>query len=183
MQNFLLHTCCAPCSIAVIDELKSQFNLTVFFYNPNIFPEAEYTRRKAEVVKICEEWKVPMIDFDYDETDQWHKAVLGFEDEEEGGVRCAMCLRFRLAKTAEFAHLNGFNYWGTSLTSGRNKSAAVIGGIGRAFSKVYKKAKFYDVDWKKDGRQEKSKKMVEDRRIYRQNYCGCEYSIRKNFND
>ncbi len=183
MENikFLLHVCCAPCSIAVIDELKNQYALTVFFYNPNIFPEAEYLKRKAEVIKICEEWGIKMIDLDYSETDQWHKAVLGFEDEPEGGTRCAVCLRFRLAKTVDYAHQHGFNYWGTSLTSGRNKSAVVIGGIGEAFSRLYKKIKFYNVDWKKEGRQEKAAKMVGERGIYRQNYCGCEYSMKKNY--
>ena len=179
MQKFLLHTCCAPCSIAVIDELRDKYALTVFFYNPNIYPEAEYKKRKAEVVKVCEEWQVPMIDLDYNEKDLWNKAIMGFEDEEEGGVRFAICLRFRLAKTAEYAEKHGFQYWGTSLTSGRNKSAEVIGAIGQAFSHLYKKIKFYNMDWKKGGRIEKANKMVKERGIYRQNYCGCKYSINK----
>ena len=76
MQNFLLHTCCAPCSIAVIDEIKNQFALTVFFYNPNIYPEAEYLKRKAEVIKICTEWGVPMIDMDY-EAEKWCEKIKG----------------------------------------------------------------------------------------------------------
>lgn len=182
MQKFLLHVCCAPCSIAVIDELckgERPFALTVFFYNPNIYPEEEYLKRKNEVVKICQEWQIPIVDFDYDETDLWSKAVLGFEEEQEGGTRCAVCLRFRLAKTVEYAAKNGFNYWGTSLTSGPNKSAKVIGGIGHAFDQIYKKTKFYNRDWKKEGRLERANKMVKERGIYRQNYCGCKYSISK----
>jgi predicted adenine nucleotide alpha hydrolase (AANH) superfamily ATPase len=179
MQKFLLHTCCAPCSIAIIDELKNQFDLTVFFYNPNIYPEEEYLKRKKEVVRVCEEWGVKMIDLDYNEKDLWNTAVLGFENEKEGGVRCAICLRFRLAKTAEYANQNGFPHWGTSLTSGRNKSAEVIGAIGLAFGNIYKKTKFYNVDWKKGGRLEKASKMVKDRLIYRQNYCGCKYSLKQ----
>ncbi|MFA5061870.1 MAG: epoxyqueuosine reductase QueH [Patescibacteria group bacterium] len=176
--KFLLHTCCAPCSIAIIDELKNKFALTVFFYNPNIFPFAEYEKRKAEVVRVCQEWGVPMIDMDY-EADKWHKEVAeGLEMEAEGESRCALCFRFRLAKTAEYAKKNGFHYFSSSLTSGRNKPAEVINSIGKVFGKHYK-VKFYDVDWKKDGRQEKAKKMVEERGIYRQNYCGCESSIKK----
>jgi hypothetical protein len=176
MQKFLLHTCCAPCSIAIIDELKNQFDLTVFFYNPNIFPREEYLKRKAEVVKVCEEWQVPMIDQDGD-ADEWHEKVAkGLEMVEEGGERCHLCFRFRLAKAAEYAGKNNFEYYSSSLTSGRNKPAIIINEIGENFAKIYK-IKFYDVDWKKDGRQEKGRKMVDDRGIYRQNYCGCERSL------
>lgn len=178
-KSFLLHTCCAPCSIVVIQELKDQFGLTVFFYNPNIFPEAEYIKRKAEVIKICSEWNIPMVDMDYD-ADRWHKTVKGFEDEPEGGSRCSVCFKFRLAKTADYASQNGFEIFGSSLTSGRNKRAEIINEIGQSFASVYK-IKFYKEDWKKGGRQEKSKKMVEERGIYRQNYCGCKYSLKNNY--
>lgn len=177
MQKFLLHTCCAPCSIAIIDEIKNQYNLTVFFYNPNIFPEAEYLKRKTEVIKICEEWKIPMIDMDYD-AEEWCEKMKGHESEPEGGERCQLCFKFRLAKTAEYAAKNSFHYFGTSLTMGRNKKAEVINPIGKALVKYYK-IKFYDVDWKKDGRQEKGRRLVEERKIYRQNYCGCKFSLQE----
>lgn len=174
-KKFLLHACCAPCSIVIIDELKDQFNLTVFFYNPNIFPENEYLKRKEEVVKVCDEWNVPMIDMDH-EAEKWQSIVaLGCEGEGEGGNRCNMCFKFRLAKAAEYAGKNGYEVFSSSLTSGRNKPAEVINPIGREFAKLYK-IKYFDTDWKKDGRQEKGGKMAEDRKIYRQNYCGCKYS-------
>jgi len=177
--KFLLHTCCAPCSVAVIEELKKQFELTVFFYNPNIFPVEEYEKRKAEVVKVCEEWNIPVVDMDY-EAELWHEKVAsGLEDMLEGGERCELCFRFRLAKTAEYAAKNNFQYFGSSLTGGRNKSASIIHPIGQQFAKLYK-IKFYDVDWKKYGRQEKGRKLVGERGIYRQNYCGCKFSIRNN---
>ncbi len=175
MQKFLLHTCCAPCSIAIIEELKDKFDLTVFFYNPNIYPEAEYLKRKAEVIKVCDEWKVPMVDFDY-ETEKWDKAVRGLENEPESGARCPVCFNVRLKKTAQYAAKNGFDIFGTSLTSGRNKKAEVIHPLGQVLAEKYK-VKFYDEDWKKGGRQEKGRKMVSDRGIYRQNYCGCKFSI------
>ncbi|MFA7654043.1 MAG: epoxyqueuosine reductase QueH [Candidatus Magasanikbacteria bacterium] len=197
MKKFLLHTCCAPCSIAIIDELKSQFELTVFFYNPNIYPEAEYLKRKAEVIKVCDEWDVPMKDFDSTSAtppepplgkrginygqNEWHDQVAkGLDSEPEGGRRCPLCFKFRLAKTAEYAAQNGFEIFGTSLTSGRNKKADVIHPIGVALAKVYK-IKFYEEDWKKNGRQEKGRKMVAERLIYRQNYCGCVYSVNSKF--
>jgi len=175
MQKFLLHTCCAPCSIVVIDELKNQFDLTVFFYNPNIYPEAEYLKRKAEVIKVCEERGVSMIDFDY-ETDKWDEAVRGLENEPEMGARCSICFKVRLKKAAQYAAKNDFDFFGTSLTSGRNKKAGVIHPLGHALAEKYD-TKFYDMDWKTDGRQEKGRKMVQDRGIYRQNYCGCKYSL------
>ncbi len=182
MERFLLHVCCAPCSIAVIDELKNQFDLTVFFYNPNIFPEDEYLKRKSEVTKICNEWGIIMIDYDY-EAKKWHDNVAkGLEDEKEGGARCELCFRFRLAKVAEFAVQNNFSIFGSTLTSGRNKKADVIHPIGHEFAKYYK-IKFHDVDWKKGGRQEKSRRMIGERGIYRQDYCGCGYSMRNQVED
>lgn len=176
MNKFLLHTCCAPCSIAIVDELKDEFDLTVFFYNPNIFPEEEYLKRKGEVVKVCQEWKIPMIDMDYD-AKKWCDAISGHENEAEGLTRCELCFKFRLSKAAEYASKNNFQYYGTSLTSGRNKKAEVINPIGQAFGKYYK-VKFYNVDWKTGGRQESGRKMVEERGIYRQNYCGCKFSLK-----
>lgn len=173
-EKLLLHTCCAPCSIAIIDELKDQFNLAVFFYNPNIFPEEEYLKRKAEVVKVCSEWNVFMIDMDY-EPDVWNEHVRGLEDCIEGDARCTKCFAMRIEKTAEYARDKRFEIFASSLTSGRNKKAEVINPIGEALAKKFG-IKFYSEDWKKNGRQEKGRKMVEDRKIYRQNYCGCKYS-------
>ena len=129
MNKFLLHTCCAPCSIAVIEEIKDKFNLTVFFYNPNIYPQSEYIKRKQGVIQVCEEWEIPMIDMDY-EAKNWSKAISGLEHEPEGGRRCQVCFKFRLAKTADYAKQNNFKYFGTSLTSGRNKKSSVINPIG-----------------------------------------------------
>ncbi|MEK7680832.1 MAG: epoxyqueuosine reductase QueH [Patescibacteria group bacterium] len=181
MPKFLLHTCCAPCSIAVIDELKNQFGLTAFFYNPNIFPEDEYLKRKTEVKKICDEWGVKMADMDY-EAAKWREAIKGFENEPEGGVRCCSCFKFRLARAAEYAKKNGFLWWGTTLTSGRNKKAEIIHPICKAFSKHYN-LRFYEEDWKKKGRQEKAAKMVKEKGIYRQDYCGCEHSLKSKYED
>jgi predicted adenine nucleotide alpha hydrolase (AANH) superfamily ATPase len=174
MAKLLLHTCCAPCSIAIIDELRDKYALTVFFYNPNIFPEAEYLKRKGEVIKVCTEWGIPMFDADY-EPAIWDAEILGLEDEAEGGLRCPLCFALRLRRTAEYAGQNGFDAFATSLTTGRNKKAEVINPIGERLAEEFKII-YLSEDWKTNGRQEKSKKMVGDRGIYRQNYCGCKYS-------
>lgn len=178
MKKFLLHTCCAPCSIAVIDELKNQYDLTVLFYNPNIFPEEEYLKRKAEVVRVCTEWEVPMVDMDY-EWEKWNQNVKGLESEPEGGKRCVACFAMRLRRTAEYARDNGFEMFCTTLTSGRNKKAEIINPIGLELGREFG-VEFFVADWKTGGRQEKSRLLVDKRGIYRQNYCGCVYSKTKN---
>lgn len=177
MKKILLHTCCAPCSIAVIDELRPKFEVSVFFYNPNIFPKEEYLKRKSEVIKVCQEWGVAMIDWDY-EQEKWNKEVAGLEGESECGARCQKCFALRINVAAEYARQYGFKNFSTTLTSGRNKSAVVIFPIAENAAKKFN-VKFYAEDWKKNGRQEKARQMIEDRGIYRQNYCGCVYSLPK----
>ena len=176
MEKFLLHTCCAPCSIAIVEELKDKFDLTVFFYNPNIFPEAEYLKRKEQVIKVCNEWGVKMVDQDY-EHEKWRETVKGMEMEPEMGARCSACFSFRLANAVQYASENKFDYFDTSLTSGRNKKAQIIHPIAQFLADKFG-IKFYGEDWKKGGRQERGRKMVIEKGIYRQNYCGCEFSLR-----
>jgi len=176
MEKFLLHTCCAPCSIAIVEELKDKFDLTVFFYNPNIFPEAEYLKRKEQVIKVCNEWNVKMVDKDY-EHEKWRETVKGLELEPEMGDRCQVCFKFRLAEAVKYAVENNFDIFGTSLTSGRNKKAQIINPIAQFLATQFN-IKFYDEDWKKGGRQERGRKLVTEKGIYRQNYCGCEFSLR-----
>jgi hypothetical protein len=115
-----------------------------------------------------------MVDMDY-EQDKWHEKVTGLEKELEGGARCIQCFTLRLNRTAQYAKEHDFDIFGTSLTSGRNKKSDVIHPIGLKLAEKYG-LKFYDVDWKKGGRQEKGRRLVEERNIYRQSYCGCKYS-------
>jgi hypothetical protein len=175
-EKFLLHTCCAPCGIAVIDELRQTFDLTVLFYNPNIHPEEEYLRRKREVIRVCEEWSVSMIDMDY-VPEEWFARTRGLEDEPEQGKRCYTCIGMRLMRSAREAKERGFGIFGTTLTMGSRKSAKVIFPIGEAAAKRFGLS-FYAEDWKKKGREGIARQMVKERGIYRQNYCGCQYSIR-----
>lgn len=174
-ERFLLHVCCSPCGIAVIDELRKSYDLSVLFYNPNIHPEAEYLKRKREVVRICEEWGIPMLDEDYDVA-AWDDAVRGLESEPEGGSRCAACFRARLDRVSDIAAREGFPVFGTTLTSGRNKRPDIIHPIGEEAA-ARNGIRFHAEDWKKGGRQEIGRKMVCDRNIYRQDYCGCRYSL------
>lgn len=174
-RKFLLHTCCAPCGIAVIDELRQSFDLTVYFYNPNIYPIEEYEKRKAEVVRVCTEWSVPMIDGDY-ENERWVAVIKGLEKEKERGYRCSKCIALRLERTAQLAKERGDAYFGTTLSMSRRKSAAVINPIGRMLAEKFG-VPFHEEDWKKKGRWDKGRKMANARNIYIQNYCGCIYSL------
>lgn len=175
-EKYLLHTCCAPCGIAVIDELRQSYDLSVLFYNPNIYPESEYTKRKCDVIRVSREWNIPMIDLD-GEREKWDEAVRGLEDEPEGVRRCPVCFRLRLFRTAEVAAERGFQVFGSTLTSGRNKRADIIHPIGAAAAKKYG-VRFHAEDWKKGGRQETAKRLSDERCLYRQDYCGCRYSLR-----
>lgn len=175
-KKFMLHACCAPCSIAVIDELRQGFDLTVYFFNPNIHPLKEYLKRKAEVVKVCGEWNVSMIDGDY-EPAKWAQVTRGLETEPEGGARCSKCFFLRLENTARMAVLKSQDFFGTTLTMGRQKNSKAINEIGTAIGEQFG-VPFYAEDWKKKGRYEKRNAMVKERGIYVQSYCGCVYSLK-----
>lgn len=171
----MLHVCCAPCSVAIIDEMRERHDLTVLFYNPNIHPLKEYEKRKAEVVRVCRDWGIGMADMDRD-AEAWERRVDGVRQQKEGGARCSACIRLRLERAADFAREHGFGSYATSLSSGRRKDASVINAIGRA-SGGARGVFFYDEDWKKGGRQEKAERLIFEKNIYRQDYCGCRYSL------
>ena len=175
MEKLLLHTCCAPCSIAVIQDLIKTHQVTVYFFNPNIFPVEEYDKRKNEVIRVCEMWQVKMIDEDYIHQ-AWQEKIVGFESEPEGGKRCAICFDLRLHQTAQKAKELGYDIFSTTLTSGRYKKAEIINPIGEGIAKA-NNIKFLSADWKKDGRQERAQQLVCDNKIYKQKYCGCEFSL------
>jgi predicted adenine nucleotide alpha hydrolase (AANH) superfamily ATPase len=160
----------------VIDELRGQYDLSVLFYNPNIYPAEEYAKRKAEVVRVCEEWDIPILDQDYDSA-TWDAQVFGLEREREGGARCVSCIGMRLTHAAEVATRAGFAIFGTTLTMGRNKRAILITPLGEAAA-AKAGIRYYAEDWKKKGREAIARTMVAERGIYRQSYCGCRYSIR-----
>ena len=170
----LLHTCCAPCSVAVINELRQTAAVTVLYYNPNIHPEKEYLKRKAEVTRMCNLWGIPMVDLDY-EPQAWEQVCGTLPPQREGNSRCSACFRLRLARTAEYAIANGFTTYATSLTMGRRKNSEVINAIGKSVALVHG-LEFLGTDWKKGGRYEKGTALVAEHQIYKQDYCGCRIS-------
>jgi len=178
-SKFLFHVCCGPCSIAIFEELSQNFSVTAHFYNPNIHPAEEYAKRKNEVLRICQDLNIPVVEEEYN-TKHWFEKIVGLEDEPEGGTRCVECFKMRLEQAAKYARDNGFEYFGTSLTSGRNKRAEIINPLGIQAGEKYG-VKFFEEDWKKGGRQEMARQLIKQKNIYTQDYCGCVYSRLKKY--
>jgi len=174
--KLLLHTCCAPCGAFVFKCLKN-YHLTCYWYNPNIWPREEYERRKQECKKYCEKNKINFIEEEY-EAQTWNDMVQGLEKEPEKGKRCDICFQMRLEKTACFAKENDFDIFATTLTISPHKNSKKINEIGNKIAKKLK-IKFYEADWKKNDGFKKSCEISKQEGFYRQNYCGCQYSIRK----
>ncbi|MFH1511530.1 MAG: epoxyqueuosine reductase QueH [Candidatus Woesearchaeota archaeon] len=173
-MKILLHVCCGPCSAHAIEQLKRQYELTAFFYNPNIWPRGEYAKRLTAAIIVCKQMGVEFLDRDYD-TANWETAVAGFESEPEGGKRCEKCFEYRLKKTAEYANKNGFQIFATTLTTSPHKDSKKINKIGKHFAEEYG-IEFVQADFKKQDGFLKSNKMSKEMGIYRQSYCGCRFS-------
>ncbi|MFQ5974873.1 MAG: epoxyqueuosine reductase QueH [Candidatus Hydrothermarchaeales archaeon] len=175
--RLLLHICCAPCSTHVIDTLKENYDITCFFYNPNIQPKEEYILRSGEMEGLAQKMGVATLEGDYD-VGEWFKAIKGLEDEPEGGKRCEICFRIRLEKTAEFAMDHGFQCFTTTLTIGPQKDAKLINSIGDELSRRYN-VEFHQANFKKKDGFKKSVELSKRYGLLRQNYCGCIFSKRE----
>ena len=176
----LLHSCCGPCSTTVIDFLVKYFDVTVFYYNPNIEPKEEYEKRKKEQIRFIKEYnndKVNMIDSEY-ENDKFAKLTKGLENEPEGGARCAVCFKIRLEKTAQKAKAEGYDYFATTLTVSPYKNCDTINKIGYVLEKQYG-VKYLCGDFKKEEGYKKSINFSKEYNLYRQDYCGCHYAHNK----
>lgn len=181
--RILLHSCCAPCSTAVIERLKDNYEIVILYYNPNIYPEEEYLKRKNEEIKYInhlnetdKDIKISMLDADY-ESEKFYEVTKGYENEREGGARCAICFKLRLEKTAKLAKENGFDLFGTTLTVSPHKNAELINSIGLAIEKETG-VKFLVSNFKKQDGYKLSIELSKQNNIYRQNYCGCEFALR-----
>lgn len=174
--SLLLHCCCAPCSSACLERLKEFFDITVFFYNPNI-GDGEYLKRKAELLRLISEtgW-AKIADCGHDPA-EYYSAVRGLESEKEGGKRCEACFTLRLSKTAEAAEKLGCDYFATTLTISPLKNAALINRIGEQLAED-KSVQWLYSDFKKRGGYLRSLRLSEQYGLYRQSYCGCEFSKR-----
>ncbi len=177
-KSILLHSCCAPCSSYVITFLAPYFNITILYYNPNIFPKNEYLKRKEEQIRLINSLKTPnkvdILDCDYD-NEIYEKQIKGYENCPERGARCNICFKLRLEKTAELAKKNNYDYFCSTLTVSPYKNAKLINEIGNELAKKYQIKWLYS-DFKKNDGYKKSIELSKKYNLYRQNYCGCIYS-------
>lgn len=175
--KLLLHVCCAPCSSACLDRL-SAFDISLYYYNPNTYPESEYTLRAEQFKKLT---NLPLIVEQYHH-DEFLKKIKGEENSLEGGIRCQKCIENRLEHSFIYAKDNGFDYVTTTLTISPHKDANFINQKGKELEKTYK-VKFLPTDFKKENGFLNSINISKKLNLYRQDYCGCEFSFRSNKND
>ncbi|MCQ2404982.1 MAG: epoxyqueuosine reductase QueH [Clostridia bacterium] len=179
--RLLLHSCCGPCSSYVLECLAAHFRVTVDYYNPNIFPEEEFEKRLSEQCRLLAEMplptKVELIADPYDEA-EFLDAVKGLEAEPEGGKRCAVCYRLRLEHTAKRAAAEGFDFFTTTLTVSPYKHADVLNEIGKELAKTVGVPYLFSDFKKKDG-YKRSCTLAAEYGLYRQDYCGCRFSLRE----
>ncbi len=174
----LLHSCCGPCSSYVLEYLKGHFDITILFYNPNIYPEEEFLLRLNEQKRLVEEAydnKIAILVPGYDHS-EFTKAAAGYEKEMEGGKRCEKCFELRLGKTKEIAQREGFDYFGTTLTVSPHKNAALINRVGSRAADGAGVMWLYS-DFKKNNGYLRSIELSGEYKLYRQRYCGCEFSL------
>ena len=181
VPRILLHSCCAPCSSAVISRLSDFFLVTVFYYNPNIDTKEEYEKRKKEQIRFIEEFpaknKVDFLDCDYNPNDFLTK-VKGLEREPERGARCPICFRLRLEETAKRANELNYDYFGTTLSVSPYKNSQQLNEIGLSLEEKYQ-VPFLVSDFKKKDGYKKSIIYSKEYGLYRQDYCGCKFSKNK----
>jgi len=175
--KLLLHSCCAPCSSAILEFLQNYFDITVYFYNPNITFEEEYYKRLNEQREYHEKrgYSIRVIEGNYDPKEDFFKQVKGLEDRREGGERCFKCYTLRMEATAQKAKELGFDYFSTVLSISPLKNAQWINEIGEELSEKYG-IKFLNGDFKKKNRYLRSTEISREYELYRQDYCGCVFS-------
>lgn len=177
IKKVLLHVCCAPCSASVIERLKADgYEVGLFWCNPNIFPLIEEEARRKEAKLWAEKNGLEYYEDDMTHG-EWLESVKGLEKEPEGGARCTVCFILRLKKTAERAKKEGYDFFATTLTNSRYKNAELINTLGVEIGEA-QGVKFLAVDWKKDGGEMRTVELAKEAGMYRQGYCGCEFSRR-----
>ncbi len=182
VPSLLIHSCCAPCSSYVLEYLSEYFKITVFYYNPNIYPESEYTKRIAEQQKLIRDmefrYPVSFLAGKYDK-EKFYEMAAGMEDLKEGGARCMKCYELRLSEAARQAVAGGFDYFTTTLSISPMKNAQKLNEIGLRVGKEYG-VKYLVSDFKKKNGYKRSIELSKEYGLYRQDYCGCEFSMRRN---
>ncbi|MBQ8140160.1 MAG: epoxyqueuosine reductase QueH [Clostridia bacterium] len=179
--SLLLHACCAPCSSYVLEYLNEYFDITVYFYNPNISPREEYEWRAEElrrfVEQIAKQNNIKTVFADYN-SDDFYNTISGVENTAEGGERCRRCYELRLESTARYASEKGFDYFCTTLSISPYKNCVWLNEIGEGLARKYG-IKYLLSDFKKKNGYKRSCELSEQYGLYRQNYCGCEFSKRE----
>jgi predicted adenine nucleotide alpha hydrolase (AANH) superfamily ATPase len=173
--RLLLHTCCGPCATAVLERLLPQYDVTMLWYNPNLEPEDEYQRRREAAEQVAAYFRVEMIEIPPDR-EAWRKQVSlgpGWDKESEGGERCRLCWSMRVARTAEEAARQGFDYFDTTLTISPHKDADALRRILYAAGAAHPPVQPAGLDYRKRGGFQRSVELSRQLGLYRQNYCGC----------
>ena len=180
LPRVLLHSCCGPCSSAVLEYLTQYFDVTLLWYNPNIYPREEFERRFKTQVELIEKMglaeKVSVLAEPW-KSEDYYARIKGLEDEPEGGRRCEACFRLRLIEAARLAKHYGFDYFCTTLTLSRHKDADLINRLGEEIGRAAG-VSWLPSDFKKRDGENRSVELSEKYGIYRQLYCGCEFSLR-----
>lgn len=180
VPKLLLHSCCAPCSSYVLEYLSDYFEITVFYYNPNIFPESEYTKRILEQQMLIQDMKfmypVSFIAGNY-ERERFYEIARGLEHLKEGGERCFKCYEIRLEEAAKIAKEIEYDYFTTSLSISPMKNAEKLNEIGTKIAAKYG-VEYLQSDFKKKNGYKRSIELSKEYGLYRQDYCGCEFSFR-----
>ena len=182
LNQVLLHACCAPCSSAIVEwMLQHGIRPTIFYFNPNIYPQEEYDIRKNESKRHADSLGIPWIDGDYNH-ETWLQQIQGLEHEPERGSRCLQCFRVRLTATALQAHALGITHVTTTLASSRWKSLDQITQAGLAAQAAVPSTLFWAQNWRKGGLQDRRNQLLREYSFYNQLYCGCEFSMRNEKN-
>lgn len=181
VPRLLLHSCCGPCSSYVLEYLSEYFKITVFYYNPNIYPEEEYRKREEEQRRFVQEcrfhYPVEFVAGEYHPQD-FYDTVRGMEDCPEGTKRCFACYQLRLLEAAKEANHLGCDYFATTLSISPHKNAAKLNEIGEELSEIYK-VSHLPSDFKKKNGYKRSVELSNAYGMYRQDYCGCVFSMRE----
>ncbi|NNC24480.1 epoxyqueuosine reductase QueH [Salinisphaera sp. USBA-960] len=176
--KLLLHSCCAPCGGEILEAVTAAgIDTTVYFYNPNIHPAAEYEMRKDEDKRFCDKLGVPHIDGDYD-TEHWFDRIKGLEDEPERGKRCTVCFDVRFERTAAYAAKHGFGVISSTLGISRWKNMEQINDCGVRAASRYDDVTYWTINWRKKGGSQRMIEIAKRESFYQQEYCGCVYSLR-----
>lgn len=174
-EKILVHACCAPDALGSFESFSFEFTPVFFFFNPNIHPEGEYRKRVEEMIRVGKLLEVDVIEGEYS-PDQWFYNVRAFKNEKEGGLRCNICFAVRLFETAKKAKELGFKSFSTTLTISPKKNVEVINKIGKMIGKRVG-IEFIEKILRKKGGFEKSVLLSKKYNLYRQDYCGCLFSL------